>query len=510
MAASGKLSQFEPSCNFTNHVAKPGIVTLFGYNISVRVDRGHLVLAEGIGSARREFRLPRVEHGLRRLVLIGNDGWMSLAAFRWLEAQDVAFVLLERDGSVLATTGPVRSSDARLRRAQALPDQTGAALEISRELISKKLVGQEQVARHKLLDSATAQSIAGCRTALAGAQTIDAVRQLEAQAAAAYWSAWYQLPIIFPKNDLPRVPAHWQTFGTRKSPLSGSPRLAANPANAMMNYLSAVLESEARLAAAALGLDPGLGFLHVDTPARDSLACDLMEPVRPLIDSYLIDWVTREPLKREWFFEQRDGNCRLMGSFAARLSETASLWGRAVAPYAEWLAHTLWTRRPVNDPGPATRLTQRRKREARGHSSPQLAQPAPRLQHLCGGCGKPIRPERTHCAQCAVASATERLADVARLGRLVAKSPEARAKRSSTQRRQTTAGWSWKPSNQPAWLTEDVYSNKIQPLLPGISTSAIAKKIGVSRWYAMRIRKGSRPHPRHWQQLAELLAVTER
>jgi hypothetical protein len=36
-----------------------------------------------------------------------------------------------------------------------------------------------------------------------------------------------------------------------------------------------------------LGLDPGLGVLHRDRPNRDSLACDLMEPVRPLVDAYL-------------------------------------------------------------------------------------------------------------------------------------------------------------------------------------------------------------------------------
>ena len=66
------------------------------------------------------------------------------------------------------------------------------------------------------------------------------------------------------------VPEHWHTFGARISPLSGSPRLAANPPNAILNYLYALLESEARLAAAALGLDPGLGVLHVDTPNRDS------------------------------------------------------------------------------------------------------------------------------------------------------------------------------------------------------------------------------------------------
>lgn len=61
-------------------------------------------------------------------------------------------------------------------------------------------------------------------------------------------------------------------------------RSAVNPPNAVLNCLYAMLEAEARLAAAELGLDPGLGVLHRDTPNRDSLACDLMEPVRPLVD----------------------------------------------------------------------------------------------------------------------------------------------------------------------------------------------------------------------------------
>ena len=140
------------------------------------------------------------------------------------------------------------------------------------------------------------------------------------------------------------MPAHWRVFGTRVSPLTGSPRLAVNPPNAILNYLYSLLESESRLAAAALGLDPGLGFLHVDTKARDSLACDLMEPVRPQVEAFLLDWIMKEPLKREWLFEQSDGNCRLMASFAARLSETAPMWGRAVAPIAEWVTRALWSR----------------------------------------------------------------------------------------------------------------------------------------------------------------------
>src|SRR5437016_1022018 len=150
MAATQTVSQFSQSDN--SLVPRNGVLTLFGYGIQVRVDRGHLVVEDGIGVERRRFRFARVGHGLKRLVVIGADGMISLAALRWLTDQDVAFVMLERDGAVLATTGPVRPSDSKLRRAQALAAQTEAGLQIARELISRKLTGQEHVAREKLRD----------------------------------------------------------------------------------------------------------------------------------------------------------------------------------------------------------------------------------------------------------------------------------------------------------------------------------------------------------------------
>jgi CRISPR-associated endonuclease Cas1 len=487
-------------------VPRHGTVTLFGYGIDVRVDRGHLAIEDGIGAERRRARLPRVGHGLKRLVVVGSDGMVSLAALRWLADQDASFVMLERDGSVLATTGPVRPSDAKLRRAQALAHSSGAALRITRELISRKLAGQEQVARHKLLDSTTADAIAQFGVAVPTADSITTIRLIESQAARAYWSAWSTLPVNFPKNDLTRVPEHWRSFGTRVSPLTGSPRLAANPPNAILNYLYSVLESEARLAAAALGLDPGLGVLHVDTPARDSLACDLMEPVRSQVDAYLLDWITRQPLKREWFFEERDGNCRLLGSFAVRLSETAPIWGRAVAPIAEWVARQLWstTRKKAGTDLPPTHLTQTHRRKAKCIASALTAPEVPRPENLCRGCGKSIRGGRSHCGNCAVAPATERFVDAARIGRAAAFSPEARAKHAESERRHAIARSTWDASGQPAWLTSEVFSQTVQPLLAKLPTSAIRSCIRVSRWYASKIRQGYRPHPRHWLALQQL------
>src|SRR5882672_6825286 len=108
MAATQTVPQDAQHCNFIPITPRHGVITLFGYGINVHVDRGHLTIRDGIGGDRRAARLPRVGHGLRRLVVIGSDGMVSLAALRWLADQDATFVMLDRIGKVLATTGPVR------------------------------------------------------------------------------------------------------------------------------------------------------------------------------------------------------------------------------------------------------------------------------------------------------------------------------------------------------------------------------------------------------------------
>src|SRR5262249_1751552 len=160
-------------------------------------------------------------------------------------------------------------------------------------------------------------------------------------------------------------PSHWLTVGNRQSPLSGGPRLAITPVHAVLNYCFALLESETRAALCSLGLDAGLGMgLHTDTPSRDSLALDVLETVRPALESWVLGWVMHEPLRRADFFETGTGNCRLMSHLCAKLSETAPTWGKLVAPWAEYVARTLWastssrTRSTIPTP-----LTQRHRRE---------------------------------------------------------------------------------------------------------------------------------------------------
>jgi CRISPR-associated endonuclease Cas1 len=511
MAATQTVPQYSHDRNFRAITPRHGVVTLFGYGIRAQVERGHLILEDGIGPERRKVRLPRVGHGLRRLVVIGADGMVSLAALRWLADQDAAFVMLERNGKVLATTGPVRPSDARLRRAQSLAHQSGVALNITRELISQKLVGQERVVNKYFRDESATKVIARAHDELPRAKSSEQIRLLEAQAALAYWTAWRDLLITFPRIDLPRVPDHWRKFGSRLSPLTRSPRLAVNPANAMLNYLYAVLESEARLSLAELGLDPGLGVMHYDTRNRDSLASDLMEPIRPQVDAFLLDWLRKGPVRREWFFEQSDGNCRLMGSFAIQLSETSQMWRRALAPFAEGISHSLWTNlsKRGNAKAPATRLTQNHKREAKGVSFDVVSRRTLLPPSVCRICGVGIKTGFKYCLPCLPTISRENVAKAAKLGRMNTHTATAQARRSNTKKRQDAALKSWNPADKPDWLDEKFYREHIQPRLAQVQVPKIQAAISVSEPYALRIRGAQCvPHPRHWMTLAQLAGVS--
>jgi len=208
MAASHTL----PHSFAIPQISKLGVFTLYGYGIRITMQAGHLQIEDGIGPERRALRLPRVNHRLKRLVCIGDDGFITLSALRWLSDVGASFAMLDRLGKVRVVTGPASPSEARLRRAQALALGNGTALRIARELIAAKLNGQESLVREKLHDRATADAIRTLRESLTTAEHLNAVRQIESRAAVAYWSAWYDVPVLFPRKDANEVATHWLSF----------------------------------------------------------------------------------------------------------------------------------------------------------------------------------------------------------------------------------------------------------------------------------------------------------
>jgi hypothetical protein len=197
-----------------------------------------------------------------------------------------------------------------------------------------------------------------------------------------------------------------------------------------------------------------------------------------------------------------------VGPFAVRLSETAATWGHAVAPVAEWVSRTLWStlKKPARQIYPAMRLTQSRRRQAKGRPLTVTTNPGPKAPRIWRTCGETLkRGAKSYCASCSVAVSRQNLIEVAKLGRLATHSPKAEALRAETQRRHASALKAWKPSDNPDWLTEKTYREKIRPGLMRITVPTISTALGISEPYATDIRAGRRvPHPRHWLVLAKL------
>src|SRR5579862_7832833 len=97
-------------------VSSDGVIVVDGYGVRIQIDRGRLSISDGLGPTRREGRFSRATHGIRRLVVLGHTGFVTLDAFRWLSDVGIQLVHLDKDGRMLVISAHQGSDDARLRR----------------------------------------------------------------------------------------------------------------------------------------------------------------------------------------------------------------------------------------------------------------------------------------------------------------------------------------------------------------------------------------------------------
>jgi CRISPR-associated protein Cas1 len=78
--------------------------------------------------------------------------------------------------------------------------------------------------------------------------------------------------------------------------------------NCLLSFLYALVRHDCVAALTAAGLDPFVGFLHVDRPNRPSMALDLMEEFRPwLADRLAITLVNRQQIGTADFATRETG-----------------------------------------------------------------------------------------------------------------------------------------------------------------------------------------------------------
>jgi CRISPR-associated endonuclease Cas1 len=492
---------------------KSGIVTAHGHGLKVRVENRHLIVEDGFGRQRRVRRLHRTDK-LRRLVIIGRSGYVTLDALRWFHDAHAALVHLDINGELIACSVADSPDIAGLRRAQALAPDGSVGLEIARRVLALKVEGQRTLLDQLPGRDEAVEPIEWALGAIQTATEISALLAAEAQAASAYWRAWSSLPIPFGNRDAGKLPEHWLMFGQRASLITGGPRTATNPPNACLNVLAALLEVETILACHAAGLDPGLGIFHTDRRDRASLALDLMEACRPAVDAYLLAVLTQRTLSARDFVETREGACRIAPRLVEQLSETCTVWRSHVAPVVEWTANTLAehasSRVPTRSP-----LTHAHHRAAWDERNPDRRQSRrridfPQLPNTCRECGAQLTDGRLrYCEECREQrfleqgpAARERAGEVLAQLRAEQRDPahggraaEIRGRKNAVHQRAVREWQGERPD-------PEVFRSEILPGLRRNSITELMVATGLSEHYCSLIRLGKKvPHPRHWDAI---------
>jgi CRISPR-associated endonuclease Cas1 len=342
-----------------------------GFGLKVFVDRGHLVVHDGIGRKRRTVRFNRATCQLRRLVILGHSGYVTFEALRWLRDIGAAFVHIDRDGTLVTVTAAERLHESRLRRAQVLAAENDIGRRTVIGLLQLKLERQADLAERRLsilkssivrdrkLRISIGDAIREQAEAMRPGQTWAELRKLESIAGRYYWQTWARLPIRFEHKIRATVPEHWHTAGPRTSKVDRQwPRRAMTPVHAALNYAYSILEAECAIAAYAVGFDPSIGLMHADVRYRGGLAVDLMEPLRPVVDETVLNLFEQRDLGRGDVLETRQGICRVGEPLARELAEQTSSLRPQVAVIVEDTAAAV-SRSSVSTP-----LTRRKHRAA--------------------------------------------------------------------------------------------------------------------------------------------------
>jgi CRISPR-associated endonuclease Cas1 len=485
-----------------------------GYGLKITVSRGQLVVHDGYGRDRRERRYSRATSKLARLVVLGHAGYITLEAIRWLADLGIPYLHIDTDGRTLvgSATG---IADARLRRTQALAGTNEIGVELARSLLTDKLAGQCQLLPRLHADDWLVDSFDHAAALLQAAGSINELVMAERDAALAYWQAWATVAVPFRAADRERVPEHWLTFIQRGSSLTSSSRLAVNPANAILNYLYALLEAETTIACHAVGFDPTLGIVHADVRGRDSLSLDLMEPNRPAVDAYVLELLQGHEFTAADFFETRKGACRLLPPLTERLAETTVQWASLAAPVAERVAASLAKVRGSRVDRLPTPLTNANRLAGREHMRRSHRQPlAPKPLPPCKTCGGEVpHPDRDYCDTCLPAYQRQQFerrfsgSGLARISRLRQEGFDpthgggAGAKRATTNAQRKAELREWE--QEYGKLTDlSTFERDILPLIESVPLSRLVKATGLSLRYVSQIRRGERvPHPRHWERM---------
>ena len=254
--------------------------------VEMRLDGGAIVFYE---KAERVGTVPIAP--IERVFLRG-DVLLHASVLGRLGEHGIGVIVLSGRRADPTLMLPRAHNDAERRVSQyRLSQDAGFCLEFARQLVGAKLAGSEMLLEELREKNRRAWYAIGKVKEQLGQLAkhihmqpgLAALRGLEGRAAASYFSALAAY-----------MPDSLGFTGRNRRP----PR---DPLNALLSLGYTMLHSETVVELHGAGLDPQIGFYHGLHFGRASLASDLIEPLRPLVDRFSIGLFSEGHLRRESF-----------------------------------------------------------------------------------------------------------------------------------------------------------------------------------------------------------------
>ncbi len=276
------------------------------HETSMRVEKETLVLEH---PSRPRERLPLA--GILHLTILGH-GRATLTAVERLAIGGVPTYMCDARGRIRAGVA-APAADWRIWQAQAvLLADDRRALAVARVIVAGKLRNQaSQLARLGLGRGVTGPIRSLARSALEADDT-GTLRGLEGRAARLYFAGFAEV-----------LPAGFEFSGRRRRP-------PTDPVNSLLSFGYHLLFQHAATALVSAGLNPHLGIYHQRSDRYPSLASDIQEEFRWLVDGLALALLRRREARQEDFELQpggavwmsRDLRKRYLTAFERRLLDT--------------------------------------------------------------------------------------------------------------------------------------------------------------------------------------------
>ena len=257
----------------------------------------------------------------------------------------ITITLLNQFGKFLARVEGAVSGNVLLRRRQHLTAHSStSSILIAQSMLSGKLYNQRAVIRRYLRDYAEQlnsidiaqleyadKRMTRCLGQLVDCASIDELMGREGEAATVYFGVFSHL-------------IRQQEFEF----LNRQRRPPKDPVNALLSFSYTLLTHDYRSALETTGLDPACGFLHQLRPGRPSVALDMADDLRPMIDRFVLSLINKKQILLKDFESWPNGAVTLkddarktfLAAWQARKQETLlHPWFEETVPFGliPWL-----------------------------------------------------------------------------------------------------------------------------------------------------------------------------